>query len=190
MNVFNVILYIDIIPKMIVEFIYCENLIIQDREWKREVGKHLVSKGTVRQTQNSEKPSFHGYISDRCLLPVVRAGIRQIIFLLPITKIGDKAGFDFRWRTLTPSVFYYNNYVFHNLIRFFCVKIAIFYIWELWMLINFTDFCSSWPIIRQLSNTHGFPYWKLTFGLFRFSPSDLNATLSDKKVWSRFTYLY
>lgn len=123
--------HLDIIPKMIVEFIYCENLIIQDREWKREVGKHLVSKGTVRQTQNSEKPSFHGYISDRCLLPVVRAGIRQIIFLLPITKIGDKAGFDFRWRTLTPSVFYYNNYVFHNLIRFFCVKIAIFYIWEL-----------------------------------------------------------
>ena len=77
----------------------------------------MVSKGTVRQTQNSEKPSFHGYISDRCLLPVVRAGIRQIIFLLPITEIGDKSDFDFRWRTLTPSVFYYSIYVFHNLMN-------------------------------------------------------------------------
>ena len=29
-----------------------------------------------------------------------------------------KAGFDFRWRTVTPSVFYYSNYVFHNLYLF------------------------------------------------------------------------
>lgn len=78
----------------------------------------MVSKGTARQTQNSEKPSFHGYESDRCLLPVVRAGVRQIIFLLPITGVGNKAGFDFRWQTVTPSVFYYSNYVFHNLYLF------------------------------------------------------------------------
>lgn len=73
-------------------------------------------------------------------------------FFLPITGIGNKAGFDFRWRTVTPSVFYYSNYIFHNLIQFFCVKIAKSYLWKLWMLINFTDFYSfmtNYPSIIQ-----------------------------------------
>lgn len=113
----------------------------------------MVSKGTVRQTQNSEKPSFHGYESDRCLLPVVRAGVRQIIFLLPITGGGNKAGFDFQWRTVTPSVFYYGNYVFHNLIRFFCVKIARSYAWFLMnadkFFTDFYSFMTNYPTIIQ-----------------------------------------
>lgn len=151
----------------------------------------MVSKGTVRQTQNSEKPSFHGYESDRCLLPVVRAGVRQIIFLLPITGGGNKAGFDFQWRTVTPSVFYYGNYVFHNLIRSFCVKIARSYAW---FLMNADKFYGFLFIHDQLSDNYPTHMDSIIenqhFGLTPFSPPDLNATLSNKKVWSRFTYLY
>ena len=42
--------------------------------------------------------------------------------------------------------------------------------------------CSNRSMDSIIENQH--------FGLTPFSPPDLNATLSNKKVWSRFTYLY
>lgn len=53
----------------------------------------------------------------------------------------------------TPSVFYYGNYVFHNLIRFFCVKIARSYAWFLMnadkFFTDFYSFMTNYPTIIQ-----------------------------------------
>lgn len=80
---------------------------------------------------------------------------------------------------------------FHNLIRFFCVKIAKSYTW---FLMNADKFYRFLFIHDQLSDNYPTHMDSIIenqhFGLTPFSPPDLNATLSNKKVWSRFTYLY
>ena len=81
-----------------------------------------------------------------------------------------------RFWYVTPSVFYYSNYVFHNLIRFFCVKIAKSYTW---FLMNADKFYGFLFIHDQLSDNYPTHMDSIIenqhFGLTPFSPPDLNT---------------